>query len=305
MPFCAVEKLSRFGYGSDMSLPHSTALLALSALLATASLACGDDDAGGDGGDGTVADASAGEPDASRGEPDANRGGEDAAPTIDSGVEPDGGGKPDAGREDAGSPPDAGGGDDAGTPDAGTLDAGTPDAGPLDAGGPPDAGVDPFDGEFLLSIRLNLAPDAPPVRLITTVDFTGSSEGGSADFTLQPISASICLGGATGGFPVGDAATANGIPVGTDGRFQIALTNVAVPADANSILCTALTGNINVAGAVVTPDLTCGTITVSALGQQLPGTFGAIRIPPGTVGDPNLPAPVTSCPAPPSAGSRR
>ena len=29
---------------------------------------------------------------------------------------------------------------------------------------------------------------------------------------------------------------------------------------------------------------------------MLAGTFGAIRIPPGTVGDDNLPAPVVACP---------
>lgn len=281
--------------------PARAALVALSVSLATSAFGCGDDDAQPDDGDdqGTVADASTGDPDGGDGAaPDAGRGKADAAPGDGGGDggEPDaGGGAPDGGGDpDAGTPPDAGGNDDAGPIDAGTPDGGPLDAGPLDGGGPVDAGPDPLDGQFLLGIRLALAPTAPAVRFITTVDATGAS----ADFTFQAITAANCLDGGGGGFPVGNTESAPGIAIAPNGTFQLTLTTVTLPAEANSVLCSELSAeSISVQGTVASPDLTCGTITVNATGlPPLAGTFGAIRIPTGTVGDENLPAPVTSCP---------
>jgi len=290
-----------------MTLRNRTACFALCALIAAAGSACGDDDDAltddGDG-QGTAADAAGGD-----GAADAASGGEvDAAPGgEDGGGRLDGGALDGAAVEDAGSLPDGGDLDGGAAPDAspadgGPLDGGgAPDAGPADGGvpdgGAPDAGPDPFDGEFLLSIRVDLFPNAP-IRLITTVDFTPGGEGGTADFTFQPIKFGGCAPEGNGGLPVGDPFTAAGIGVDGAGAFEIGLADVTLPAGANTPLCIELTAeSINVAGTVRGPDLTCGEVTVGALGGQLTGTFGAIRIPPGTVGDANLPEPVTECPA--------
>jgi hypothetical protein len=290
-----------------MSLVHRTAFLALSALLAVASGACGDDDAlsddGGADDDGTRADAGGG-----GGESDAGGGNGDAAPPLPDGGKPDGGGdtdggtRPDGGDADGGTPDAAPG--DAGTPDAGQPDAAPPDAAPPD-GAPPDAAPpdaalpDPQDGEFLLSVAVELFPNNP-IRFITTVEFTQVGEGGTADFTFQPIIAPNCVP-ETSGFPVGTPVTVTGIPIAADGTFNIDLVGATLPGPANpiplpGIQCTELTGNVSVTGAIVNPDLSCGDAEVTAGTITIPGSFGAIRIVPGTVGDDNLPAPVSACP---------
>ncbi len=133
-----------------------------------------------------------------------------------------------------------------------------------------------------------------PIRFIATVDFTGAGEGGTADFSFQPLIAADCVAD-MGGLPVGEPFASNGVPVGADGTFQMTL-NGTLPADANpvpALQCQELAAEIEVTGQIISADLSCGTVVV--LGTIM-GTFGAIRIPPGTVGDENLPAPLTACP---------
>lgn len=287
-----------------MSLVHRTARLGLVALLATAWVGCGDDDAFSDddddgADDGTTIDAGDGD-EIDAGEPDAAPS-PDAAPTPDAATfdaaPPDGGGidaslPPDAGEIDAGTP-------DAGPPDAGPVDAGTPDAGTPDAGPPDAAPPDDLDGEFLLGIVAGIFPDAP-IRFITTVDFTPSGGGGTAgtaDFSFQAINAAVCVPG-QGGFPVNaPPLVANDVPINADGTFTIEFIGQTLPGPSNpvpvtGIQCTDLTANITVNGTIVSADVTCGTVET----PLLPLTFGAIRIPPGTIGDANLPPPLTACP---------
>lgn len=266
-----------------MSFVHRSACLALTTLLAAASGACGDNNAArnddGDDGGGTLPDGAGGggELDASV-QPDAAGSDIDASPGLDAG-DVDGGGD-----EDAGTRPDGGDIDAGGKPDGGELDAGAP-----------DAGSDPLDGEFLLSLEAAQLPGVP-VRFITTVDFTGSEEGGTADFTFQPIIREACAAG-MGGLPVGEPFTTPGIAVDGKGAFQIVIADVTLPALASPLGCAEVTADsIEVSGTVQSPDLSCGDVTVTIGTGELLGTFGAIRIEPGTVGDANLPEPVTACP---------
>ena len=288
-------------YRVDMSFVHRRAGVLLSAIVSSLLVGCGDNNepihgGGGDDDDdgaGAMSDAAGGgAPDGGSGvKPDANSDDQDAGGKADAGDLDGGGdedaGEPDGGDRDGGAAPDAG--IDAGTPDAGDLDGATPDA------GEPDAGPDELDGEFLLAIAANLAP-ASPIRFITTVDFTPTGgSAGTADFTFQPIIAENCAAG-MGGLPVGAAFTSPGIEIAADGTFQIALSNVTLPAEANTILCAELTADlIEVSGTMRGPDLTCGDVTVTSGTLQLLGTFGAIRIAPGTIGD-DLPDPVAACP---------
>ncbi len=135
------------------------------------------------------------------------------------------------------------------------------------------------------------------IRLITTVDFTATEgDAGVADFTFQPIVATNCSA-EMGGLPVGEPTTVSGIPIDGEGAFQIVLSQLTLPALANAITCAEIVvAEIDVLGTVQSPDLTCGTVTVTLGTAELAGTFGAIRIPPGTVGDENLPEPVVACP---------
>jgi hypothetical protein len=275
-----------------MSSVHRPAGFLLSALFAVGLAACGDNNAApgaddgedDDGGGATLPDASGADPDSGGGQPDGGGGDKDAGDRPDAG-DVDGGSD-----RDAGDVPDAGDRDGGGAPDAGDPDAGTPDA------GEPDAGPDPLDGEFLLALRANALPDAR-IRLITTVDFTATDgDTGVADFTFQPIVATNCSAG-MGGLPVGAATTVSDIPIDGEGAFQIVLSQLTLPALANAITCTeVVVDEIDVLGTVQSPDLTCGTVTVTLDTLVLAGTFGAIRIPPGTVGDANLPEPVVACP---------
>jgi hypothetical protein len=275
-----------------MSSVHRPAGFLFSALFALGLAACGDnnaapwaDDGDDDDGDGaTLPDASGGDPDSGGGQADAGGGDKDA------GDQPDAGDLDGGSDRDAGDVPDAGGLDGGGAPDAGEPDAGTPD------GGAPDAGPDPLDGEFLLALQADLAPDVR-IRLITTVDFTdGGGGAGVADFTFQPIVATNCSV-EMGGLPVGATTTVNAIPIDVEGAFQIVLSQLTLPALANAFTCTeVVVDEIDVLGTVQSPDLTCGTVSVTLDTIELAGTFGAIRIPPGTVGDENLPAPVVACP---------
>jgi hypothetical protein len=289
-----------------MSLIHRLAVVLHLALLTIAIAACGDDNAprggGGDDDDdddggGTMVDAGdtpdGGQPDAGV-EPDAggspDGGDRDAGGSPDGG-DRDGGGAPDAGDRDGGGAPDAGE-TDAGAPDAGPTDAGEPDAGEPDAG-EPDAGPDELDGEFLLALVAIILPDSP-IRFITTVDFTPTDGGaGTAVFTFQPIIVDSCAPG-MGGLPVGDPVTTPPVDIAADGTFQIGFVDLVLPAQANPLTCEELTASsVDVDGTVQSPDLTCGT---GLLIGTIEGTFGAIRIEPGTVGDANLPEPVTACP---------
>ena len=148
----------------------------------------------------------------------------------------------------------------------------------------------------MLALSANALPDAR-IRLITTVDFTATDgEAGVADFTFQPIVATNCSE-EMGGLTVGAATTVSDIPIDDEGAFQIVLSQLTLPALANAITCTeVVVDEIDVLGTVQSPDLTCGTVTVTLDTLVLAGTFGAIRIPPGTVGDDNLPEPVVACP---------
>lgn len=301
------KSVRQMSYRIGMSFVHRRAGVLFSALVATLLLACGDDRAargGGGGGDddddgaGSTADAGGGgAPDSGGGAPDASGGRKDAGGTADGGTadggsDKDAGGASDAGDIDGGAAPDAGDLDGGAAPDAGQVDAGTPDA------GEPDAGADPFDGEFLLSLVAPAVNPNNPIRFIATVDFTqGGGGAGTADFSFQPIIAPECTPD-SGGLPVGDAVVVTGVPISAQGTFDISLSGATLPGQANplpipGIMCTDLPAQLDVAGAIVSTDLTCGTIT--ALGS-VPGTFGAIRIPPGTVGDANLPDAVTACP---------
>lgn len=192
-----------------------------------------------------------------------------------------------------GATPDASGGD--GTPDAAVE---TPDAAVVT----PDAAVgggDPADiaGSFLLSIQ---TPLGGPLRLIADVEYTAAGEGGTADFTFQPIVATNC-DEKTGGQPAGDPVTVTGVTINADGTFELALDDVTVDGSANAIICDAeIQADLVVTGGVNDADLNCGTIsgmvTAPVMAPLDGSTFGAVRVEPGTVGDANLPTPVIECP---------
>lgn len=186
------------------------------------------------------------------------------------------------------------------SPDSASIDAGTTiaDAGPdggIDAGDPADASTADFSGLYLFAIQRRAGD---PVRFLATVAFTPSTGGGAAAFSLQPLKVDGCP-------EVGGGGTAVGSPIATgdvevdDASFGFTIPDAFVVGEANPVMCSALAVDLRIDGAARGDGSLCGDVSGSITlppGQTFDGgTFGALPIAPGTVGDANLPDPVTEC----------
>jgi hypothetical protein len=183
--------------------------------------------------------------------------------------------------------------DDGGNPDA-SVDE--PDAGEPDAAAEPDAAVIEGD-QFLLGINLTVLGNSGVIRNIATV----AIDGATADISLQALISPVC-NKANSGQPAGDPLVSTGIAIGKDGSFTIHFDEALIPDDTVGITLACNLGDVtasplDVAGQLLPDGTFCGTITGTAAGQDLTGTFGTVAIEPNTPPE-DLPEPVLECPAP-------
>jgi hypothetical protein len=185
--------------------------------------------------------------------------------------------------------------DDGNNPDAAVGDIDAPVA-DIDA---PEADIDaPVDeadaappgdpsGTFLLSVVVLGQTIRTRTEVVLSKDET------TADFTIQALGAPEC-GAENDGAPLGDPLVITGIAV--ENPFALPETPGEFPAGSIAAFCgMAVTGAISANGTILPGGETCGTVVVSALGMNLNGTFGSVRIDPETPPD-ELPTPVTACP---------
>jgi hypothetical protein len=189
------------------------------------------------------------------------------------------------------------GGDDSagGSIDAATTSA---DAGPdggIDAGDPADAATADFSGLYLLSIQRRAGD---PLRFLATVAFSPSAGGGTAAFSLQPLKVDSCPAVGEGGTALGSPIAAGDVEV-DDAAFDFTIADAFIAGEANPVLCSALSVDLRIAGVARGDGSLCGEVwgpITLPPGQAFDGgTFGAVPVVPGAIGDPNLPDPVTSC----------
>ena len=180
--------------------------------------------------------------------------------------------------------------------DASTSVADAGADGGLDAGDPADASTADFSGLYLLAIQRQAGD---PIRLLATVAFSPSlGGGGTAAFSLQPLKVNACPEVGAGGTAVGSPMAAGDVEV-NDAAFDFAISGAFIVGEANPVMCSALSVNLRIEGVARGDGSLCGEVSGPITlppGQTFDGgTFGAVSMPPGTIGDRNLPDPVISC----------
>ena len=114
-----------------------------------------------------------------------------------------------------------------------------------------------FSGRYFLSIATPLAPSTP-LFFDTTVTV---DESFVANFSFQPLKTDELAGAprADARAPVGDPIIVNGVQLGTDGIFDLELTDAAVSGDANPISGGDIVATIQLHGFVTSASAFCGT----------------------------------------------
>lgn len=139
-----------------------------------------------------------------------------------------------------------------------------------------------ISGDFLFALAAVIDP-AHPLQFYTTVTFTATADGGTADMQLQPLS--LDQGGTVAPRqPVGEVLPLLGVPVDASGKFQVMIAQpVMVTGMANPITGSDIVATLNLDGVIQSEDLFCGTVTgmvTQPLMLDLMGsTFAAVRVP--------------------------
>jgi hypothetical protein len=169
------------------------------------------------------------------------------------------------------------------------------DADPTASGCTPLTGVEDLSGQHFLAISVSVSP-TQPLKFTCATTYDGSDGGGELALSCTPLKVS-------GLTPIGDPLVGSG-EVAADGTFSITFGTEAdpatVPGMANPISGSDISTNgLTIDGTVCNASFFCGSLAGSI--QQPPvgdvtGSFGGVRIDPGTEGD-DLPEPVVECPA--------
>ena len=168
--------------------------------------------------------------------------------------------------------------------------------GGIDAGDPADATTADFSGLYLFAIQRRAGD---PIRFLATVAFSPSLGGnGTAAFSFQPLKVENCPEAGGGGTVVGSPMAASDVEV-NEASFDFTIAGAFIAGAANPVMCSDVAVNLRIDGAARGDGSLCGVVagTINLPpGQTFDGaTFGAVPVAPGTVGDANLPDPVTSC----------
>lgn len=185
-----------------------------------------------------------------------------------------------------------------GSSDASTSVADAGADGGIDAADPSDATTADFSGLYLFAIRRRMGD---PIRFLATVAFSPSlGGGGTAVFSLQPLKVDSCPLVGSGGTAVGSPLAASDVEV-DDAAFEFTIADALIVGEANPNMCSALSVDLRIEGAARGDGSLCGVVGGAITlppGQTFDGgTFGAVAVAPGTIGDANLPDPVISCAA--------
>jgi hypothetical protein len=169
------------------------------------------------------------------------------------------------------------------------------DADPTASGCTPLTGVEDLTGQHFLAISVSVSP-TQPLKFTCATTYDGSESGGDLALSCTPLKVS-------GLTPLGDPLEGAG-EVASDGTFAITFGTEAdpatVPGMANPISGSDISTNgLTIDGTVCNASFFCGDLAGAI--QQPPvgdvtGTFGAVRIDPGTEGE-DLPEPIVECPA--------
>jgi hypothetical protein len=154
---------------------------------------------------------------------------------------------------------------------------------------PPPATCTRTDGNtktFLLTIAPVISPNQVSMVKMT---ITATSGGTAMNITAQTYANDHQT-------LVGPVTNAGPIPINADGTFQTDVLSLALPAEANCILGTPVTTEVQLKGGYVCDDATfaCGTMTgrVVEVGLDLAGsTWSAQEMPEGSP----IPAPLLDC----------
>jgi hypothetical protein len=159
-----------------------------------------------------------------------------------------------------------------------------------------DGPIADVSGTFLIGLTNDLLAAVNPIQFLATqtVDMTGG--GYRVTLSFQPLNKTTRLA-------VGAPAVFGPVDVSTNGEFTANLPGeLTIPAEANTLLVAPIVANmVVIVGRISTADFHCGTLdgnvtqpVVIDLGESHT-TYGAIRVPPGTMGT-ALPTPVVRCP---------
>ena len=159
-----------------------------------------------------------------------------------------------------------------------------------------DGPIADVSGTFLIGLTNDLLAGVMPIQFLATqtVDRTGG--GYRVTLSFQPLDKTTRLA-------VGAPAVFGPVDVSTNGEFTANLPGeLTIPAEANTLLPQPIVANtVVIVGRISTADFHCGTLdgnvtqpVVIDLGASHT-TYGAIRVPPGTMGS-ALPPPVVKCP---------
>ncbi|MCP4449558.1 MAG: hypothetical protein GY811_30130 [Myxococcales bacterium] len=155
-----------------------------------------------------------------------------------------------------------------------------------------------ISGEYFLALSPSIAPEALLKLIVTT----------EVDLSVDPAVLSMTFQGlctqpeqCTVGQPIGDPHVETGIEVTDECGFDLQIDSIILAGGANSLSGSEIDGELQLLGNLQSEEFYCGIVNgiASVGGAPIPidnSTFGATRVPTGTLGDDLPDPPVASCP---------
>ncbi len=165
------------------------------------------------------------------------------------------------------------------------------------AGGCNGGEIPAIGGEYYLALSPVVAQDALLELIVTTeLDLTVDPALLSLSFQALCTQEDQC----TVGQPVGDPHVESGIEVNEECGFEANIESIIIAGGANTLSGSEIDGELQLLGTLQADDFYCGIVNgvANVGGAPIPidnSTFGAIRVPDGTLGD-DLPEPIAACP---------
>ena len=165
------------------------------------------------------------------------------------------------------------------------------------AGGCNGGEIPALGGEYYLALSPVVAQDALLELIVTTeLDLTVDPALLSLTFQALCTQEDQC----TVGQPIGDPHVETGIEVNTECGFEANIESIIIAGGANTLSGSEIDGELQLLGNLQSEEFYCGIVNGIAKVGSAPipidnSTFGAVRVPNGTLGD-DLPEPVAACP---------
>jgi hypothetical protein len=165
------------------------------------------------------------------------------------------------------------------------------------AGGCNGGEIPAISGEYYLALSPVVAQDAL-LELIVTTELDLTVDPALLSLSFQPLctQADQC----TLGQPIGEPHLETGIEVNSECGFEANIASIIIPGGANTLSGSEIDGELQLLGNLQSEEFYCGIVNgiANVGGAPIPidnSTFGATRVPDGTLGD-DLPEPIAACP---------